>query len=160
MFVSMISSKFEYAMLFFFFFFFSKNCMSWLLPYLSGIVPQSYLRGCLPGYSPQQSVLIKLNSQFVLFYSATSFGDQLGDPEQTSLLHLNSTRTQNFGASRCLLSPPASLVGPNVFEKVSPGYQISHYGVKLFTGEQSSLNLVRFKERYLVYLQFCSSERH
>ena len=36
-----------------------SSYISWLLPYLSGAVPQSYLRGCLPGYSPR----IKLNSQ-------------------------------------------------------------------------------------------------
>ena len=31
--------------------FFSKDSfMLWLLPYLLGIVPQSYLRGCVLGY--------------------------------------------------------------------------------------------------------------
>ena len=134
----MISNKFEYAMLFFFF----------LQPKLYILAPSIPLWNSSSELSERLSPSLQfsvkclnLNSQSVLFYSATSFDDQLGDPEQTSLLHLNSTRTQNFGASRGRLSPSVSLVGPKVFEKVSPGYQISLYGVKLFTGEQSSLNL-------------------
>lgn len=38
------------AVLFNIYFFFRKNpYMSWLLPYLFGTAPQSFLRGCLPG---------------------------------------------------------------------------------------------------------------
>lgn len=36
-------------------------------PYLFGGVPQSYLRGLSPGYSPQELPQIKLNSQPTLF---------------------------------------------------------------------------------------------
>ena len=31
---------------------FQNSCISWLLPYLLGVVLQSYLRVCLPGLSP------------------------------------------------------------------------------------------------------------
>ena len=36
--------------------------ISWLLACLSGTVPHSYLRGCLPGLSPQYVHQIKYNS--------------------------------------------------------------------------------------------------
>ena len=35
----------------------------WLFPYLSRTIPQSYLRGCLPGSSPQYVCQIKHNPQ-------------------------------------------------------------------------------------------------
>ena len=38
----------------------------WLFPYLFGTVPQSYLRGCIPGLSPQYVHQIKHNSQFLV----------------------------------------------------------------------------------------------
>ena len=54
------------------FLFSSKNlCVSWLLPYLFGKVPQGYLTGCLSGYSTQKSLQIKDNSQLfdcVIFF--------------------------------------------------------------------------------------------
>ena len=36
--------------------------MSWLFPYLFGVIP---LRGCLLGLNPQQVYLIKLNSHLL-----------------------------------------------------------------------------------------------
>ena len=58
---------------------FSKQKSSyilWLLAYLFGAVPQSYLRGCLPGYSPQQGPQIKLNLQLLhcaFFFQVTLY---------------------------------------------------------------------------------------
>lgn len=68
------------------------------------------------------------------FYSVTSFDDQLGDPRANFSppeLYKDSELLVQAEASRVHLS----LVGPEVFEKVSPGYWISHYDVKLFAGE-------------------------
>ena len=49
----------------FFVFFFCKNSfISWLFPFLFGMVPQSYLRSCFLGYSPQKVPQIKLNLNF------------------------------------------------------------------------------------------------
>ena len=46
--------------------FVAKHPISWLLPYLFGTVPQSYLRGWLPGLSPQYVHWITHNSQLRL----------------------------------------------------------------------------------------------
>ena len=54
--------------------FLQNSSISWLLPYLFGTVPQSYLRGCLPGYSPQLGPRIKHNSRLLgcAFFSVES----------------------------------------------------------------------------------------
>ena len=65
--------------MFWFVFFFCKNSyIFWLLLYLFRAVPQSSLRICLLGLSPQYVCQIKHNSQSLgcaLFFSVDNFGD-------------------------------------------------------------------------------------
>ena len=51
-----------------------NSSISWLLPYIIGAIPQSYMRGCNPSWSPQKVHQIKYNSQhldcaFFFFWS-------------------------------------------------------------------------------------------
>ena len=52
-----------------------NSCISWPLPYLFRAVPQSYLRDCLPGISPQQIFRIKRSFQilgYAFFFSVNT----------------------------------------------------------------------------------------
>ena len=142
----------------FYLFICNNSYISWLLLYLFRSVPQSSLRICLLGLSPQYVCQVKHNSQplgCTLFFSVDSFGDYEGMP--SSLLSF-AYEDPECGTKRDLLCPSVSSESPDKFQWAFPGSWISHYWLLIqsfiwwcltsFWRNRLSLKF-SFKKRYL-----------